>query len=254
MAPQGKFTFRKAFYPIIACLIAFATLAACSFKPANPGTNARIGFMVQEYIGNNIAEIPYIEYDGEKNEQIDAINRSLNQGIRQRYEEFMGSLEEGDPRWIEIKSFPFTSEQRLQVVVTSAIFPNYGTDGSMFSINYDKVKDEWLTLDYALGVEGLDRESLFEQVRSLFEPEASTQSVGEINLAGFIEYEGDAGHYIQFLLEITVLNEAAEPWTHSYSIVPQFDSLFQMDASVMFEPGDMDQMDPPLHYQVGFGA
>jgi len=216
--------------------------------------DARITFMVQEYIGYNIAEIPYIEYDGDRRDSIDALNRSLNQGIRQIYDDFMNGLTEDDPSWIEIKSFPFTTDKRLQVVITYATFPSYGTDGEIFSVNYDKVNDIWLGIDYALHLEGLGFEDFEESVMRLFEPDIPSHVIEDIKIGGFIIHEGDAGMYVQFFLELITTAESFGPWTSFYSFAPRFDSLFILDTSFMFEPGDLDKMDPPLHYQPEFRA
>ncbi|MDR1559436.1 MAG: copper amine oxidase N-terminal domain-containing protein [Clostridiales bacterium] len=208
----------------------------------------RIGFITQEYAGDNIAEIPYIEYAEERNSEIDAINRSLNQGIQQQYEEFMSSAD--DVYWMEIKSYPFSADsQYLQVVVTSVEYPTYGTDGDLFSINYDKEAGKWLTIDDALKLENMDTDTLIDEVKRLFEPEVSTQSIDEVKIAGFLLRGAQLRHYAEFLLEIDVANSAAEPWKCFYSYSPQLDRLVRLDSNCLFEPLEMDQMDPPLSYQ-----
>jgi hypothetical protein len=205
-----------------------------------------ITFITQEYEGDNIAEIPCIEYPWERDAEIDAINRSLNQGIQRVYEDFKASSEE--PYWMEIRSYPFTSSDYLQVVVTSIEYPNYGTDGDLFSINYDKNQGKWLTVDDALKMEKINSGTLMHNVGELFEPEVPTQSLGEVKIAGFLLRGAQLGYYTEFLLEITVENSAAQPWKSYFSYTPQLDRLFKMDSRCLFDPSEPDQMDPPLSY------
>ncbi|MDR1541201.1 MAG: copper amine oxidase N-terminal domain-containing protein [Clostridiales bacterium] len=206
-----------------------------------------IKFITQEYKGDNIAEIPYIEYPWERDDEIDAINRSLNQGIQRVYEDFIANSE--DPYWMEIKSYPFTSADYLQVVVTSIEYPSYGTDGDLFSINYDKEEGRWLTVDDALKMESITSDALMHNVGRLFKPEAPTQSIGEVKIAGFLLRGAQSGYYVEFLLEITVDNSAAEPWKSYFSYTPQLDKLYRMNSDCLFDPSEPDQMDPPLSYQ-----
>ena len=40
--------------------------------------------------------------------------------------------------WIEIKSYPFTYGDYLQIVTTSVVYPIYGTHGEMTSYNFSR--------------------------------------------------------------------------------------------------------------------
>jgi hypothetical protein len=199
------------------------------------GVNARLGFMVQEYIGDNIAEIPYIEYRDAQSESIDAINRSLNQGIRQTYDDFMRENADSEyPMWIEIKSYPFAGDRFLQAVVTHNEYPTYGTDGNMFSINYDKIDDIWVGFDWALHLEDLTYEALLSGVHEAFVPEVPSMYIDGIDLVGFKVHETNP-LYIQYLLEIMVGNSEAEGWKSFYSYTPSTAVLYRMDKENMFE-------------------
>jgi hypothetical protein len=84
------------------------------------------------------------------------------------------------------------------------------------------------------------------EVGQLFEPEVETQSIDEVEIAGFHIMEDGA---IEFLLEITVGNSDAEPWKSYYGYTPDAALLYQMNATCLFDPFSMDQIDPPLSYQ-----
>lgn len=221
--------------------------------PVRKALNARISFITQEYLGDNIAEIPYIEYDENQNPAIDAINRSLNQGEQRIYEEFMDNKDEFE--WIEIKSYPFTNQDYLQVVVTSCVYPNYGTDGDMFSINYGFNGDEWISVqDVMSSWLGMSQDDLLSQVRQLFVPEVASQSIGDVNAVGFLIRENAYEGHVQLLLEITVENSESEPWKRFYSFIPELNELFALNRECLFDPNEMDQMTPPLSYQKGTDA
>lgn len=240
-------------YVTAAVLALSLTVCGVMTTYAAEAAKARIGFITQEYIDDNIAEIPYIEYDGAKNKEIDAINRSLNQGIRQVYDEFMENVEP-DRDWIEIKSYPFTTERYLQVVVTHIIYPNYGTDGEMFSINYDMDENAWITTEDALAAEGLEYDDVYANVEELFEPEFKGMYISDLKIAGFLIHElaapflGREDSYVEFLLEVTVENPEADPWISFYSYSPLHESLISLNPMCLFDPFDMDETDEPLSY------
>ena len=212
--------------------------------------NAHITFMTQEYKSDNIAEIPYIEYDGDKNFEIDAINNSINQGIQRIYNEFMGDGSEvPENTWIEIKSYPFTSSEYLQVVVTSNIFPTYGTDGDLFSVNYDKKTGKWISVDDILKELDMDSEQLLIEVGEAYEPEFPEMQMDKVEVTGFLMHEGTDGHTVELFLEITEKNVDSDTWKGFYSFTPESRTLFRMDNVCLFDPNAMDQMTPPLSYQ-----
>jgi hypothetical protein len=211
--------------------------------------NVKITFTTQKYEGDNIVEIPYFEYGGAQSAALESINRAYNQGLQQWYTDFTENAAQGE--FVEIRSYPFTSRDYLQVVTTYCTFPTYGTDGDLESVNYDIANDEWITLDDAMESAGLDNETLSQNVSQLFEPEFEGQVLEDIRAAGFLIYNdgGAAGEYVQFLLEITTANEDGDPWKAFYSYHPAFDDLFRMNGQCLFDPFDPDQADPPLAYQ-----
>lgn len=211
----------------------------------------RIDFVTQEYTGDDIAEIPYIEYNAETNPEIESINRSLNQGIQRVYEDFLRDRAEHE--WIEIKSYPFTSPDYLQIVVTSCIFPTYGTDGDMFSINFDRKTQKWISTAETMEAMGLDEDSLLSRVDESFVPESPGQMVDKVKTSGFLIRVTPGGKMIELLLIITVTSPDTEPWEGFYSYMPDgndnTNDLIKLSGDCLFDPRSMDQMDPPLSYQ-----
>ncbi len=264
--------FGRKIFIIIAVILALTLTASCgaetgdsgaeeqtqtpeappSAEPSDETSAVRIGFITQEYDGDNIAEIPYFEYDGAQNPELDSINRSFNQGLQMMYEDFMADRDE-EVEWIEIRSYPFTSENCLQVVVTWCNYPTYGTDGHMESVNYDIKNNKWLTLADTLAGLGLSEpDKLLSEVSSHFKPDSPGQSVGAADATGFLIREDGT---VDLLLEITVVPSdtdyaaGADSWKCFYLFTPKSGELRALGGRTLFDPSEPDQMDPPLSYQ-----
>ncbi len=214
---------------------------------AKQSANAKITFSTQDYTNENIVEIPYIEYVGEKNLEIDSINRLINQGIGKKYEDFIANSDKG--ALIEIKSYPFTTEDYLQIVITSNVFPNYATRGDLFSVNYDKKANKVITVYDALAECGLAESNLTEEVSAFFVPSHTTEFVAEVIATGFLYNQGPNGRIIQLLLEVMIESSDSEPRKTFFSYTPETNEFFEMNETCLFDPYDMDQMTPPLSYQ-----
>ncbi|MDR1914911.1 MAG: hypothetical protein LBQ68_10595 [Clostridiales bacterium] len=202
----------------------------------------RIGFAVQEYEGSNIAEIPKIEYGGDNIPEIDYINDSIKNGLQEIYNGFKSG--NSTDEWVEIRSYPFTSDDYLQVVVTTNFFPSYGTDGDLFSINYDRKNNHQLTITEAFNATGITFENLKDKVSEVYEPENEGDRMEEVNATSFVIKDGE---YI-LLVEIYVFNESGEPYKAFYSFDPVNGVLTRLDKDRLFDPSELDQTDPPLKY------
>lgn len=213
-------------------------------------SNTKIAMMTQEYIDENIAEIPMISYDwgapefseyGGKNPEIEALNNSIKFGLQMIYNDFMDSGAEGS---IEIRTYPFTDDKYLQMVSTYVTYPSYGTDGNITSYNFDKEENKFMALDDVINDANLTREDISEGIKELFEPEAEGDFVSEVSTTGFLIQNG----YTQFLNEVTVENPEAEPWVYFYSYYPETKELIRLNNYCLFDPYSMDMMEPPLAY------
>jgi hypothetical protein len=238
---------------ILAAALMFAlALSACGAgaqspppqtPPASGGTDAKIAVMTQEYEGDNIAEILKIEYEGE-NPEISAINSDISQEIYQRYSDFKTGGEQGDS-WMETRAYPFTGDDYLQIVMTQVEYPIYGTDGEIWSYNFDRRENARVLLaDVMNGLE-LTEDALTQRVKELYAPESPSQSVGAVSARGFLILPGGQ---TQLLLRVTVENSEAEPWDSFYGFSPQTGELLPLNKECLFAPEEMDRMDPPLSY------
>ncbi len=209
--------------------------------------NARITFPTQDYDDEVIAEIPYIECDGESSE-IDSLNRLINQGIGMIYNNFLNDYVAGDGS-IEIRSYPMTNDRYIQVVLTYNTYPCYGTAGSIYSYNYDRDNDEVVTLEMALDKTGMRQANFKSDVESLFMPDNVNNYVGDVQVTGFYTaINGNGEEVTYFLLEVEVCNDEADPWTYFYEYSPDLNYLRQLGTGYMFDKYDLDEMTPPLSY------
>jgi len=224
-------------------------------------SETEIGIMTQEYVGDNIAEILMIKYNGNqpaleqynwKNPEIETLNNTIKAGIQKEYNEFMASSG-NDPWWIEIKSYPFTSEKYLQIVTTSVVNPVHGTDGDMQSYNFSKKENRYITLEEVMAEWGFTEKILEENVKKLYEPDDPGSYISKVEPAGFL-FCGNTEPYTVFLLEVTIDNPDAGDWKHFYAYEPnaknkQLEKFYRLDSyNSLFDPYEMDQMDPPLYY------
>lgn len=209
-----------------------------------------IALTTQEYNGGNIVEIPMIVYDGEnpqlasydgKNQEIERINDDIKNGIQQTYNTFLSNAQDGN---IEIKTYPFSNETYLQIVMTYIEYPSYGSDGKMWSYNFNKKENRYITLEEQMESVGLTADALAEKVKAKYTPESDTLSIGTVTPVGFLLRDGDT----HFLLEVQINNTESSPWTCFYSYAPQLDELLRLNSVCLFDPSAMDVTDPPLSY------
>ncbi|MDR1538169.1 MAG: hypothetical protein LBU32_09290 [Clostridiales bacterium] len=212
-----------------------------------------IGMTTQEYTGGSIAEIPIITYDGQqaaleeynwKNPDIESINDMLKNGIQQEYNEFITTADP-DIETIEIRSYPFTTDDMLQVVVTHIQYPIYGTDGELFTINFDKVNNLAVYAEDIMAERNLTEADIAASAAELFEPESAGATISNVAVKGFLIID----EAVSFLLEANVDYLQAETWTHFFSFSPDNGRLVQLNAERLFDPEFLDEFDPPLSYQ-----
>jgi len=184
-----------------------------------------IGIMTQEYIDDNIAEILMITYDGE-NPEIESINNIIKNTIRQTYDEFMENRT--DDRII-IKSYPFTSDDYLQIITTDVVYPIYGTDGNITSYNFSKKENKYITLSYIMEKLELTDEIITENVKELYAPEALTIYIDEVTPKGFLIMPD----HTLLLLEVLIENTEAAAWKYFYTYSPELYEFNKLDLEAL---------------------
>lgn len=226
---------------------------ASDTEPAIDNSQTEISMIVQEYNEDNIIEIPMISYDGQqsaltryngKNPEIEMLNNDIKNGITQEYNNFRDD-EEGF--WMEIKTYPFTNKHMIQFVMTSILLPNYATEGNIVSYNFDKVNNEWISVDTALERLGIDQTFVVKDAKRRFVPGNKNEVVDKIEVAGFRYINKEV---TEFFLKIFVENPDADPWDgfFSYIYTTKNQTLAKLDADSPFDLKELDVMNPPLYY------
>ncbi len=209
-----------------------------------------IGMMTQEYIGDNIAEIPMIFYDGlqpslkdynHKNPEIELINGEIKNGIQQTYNNFNKKGKD----WIEIKTYPFTSKRYIQFIITSTVFPNYGTDGSVCSYNFDKSKNKWISIEEILKDMKLTKGELAKKVSNMYASENKTSSITKAVAKGFLL----SGKSAEILLEVNIKHKNSEPEQRICKYSPSNQHLIFYNGICLYDKSKTDKMKPPLFCQ-----
>ena len=200
-----------------------------------------IAMHVQEYVESNIVEIP--EFVGSSIE-IDKLNAAINEDIVEPFHVFMS--EKQDHQWVEIKTYPFSSADYLQVVITYTILPNYGDNTKIFSYVYDIELDSYVTVSESLGYNGFDSEEMIAYIIRHTEDLNIGLSPVNVELAALRYFGG----LVEFLTSVEFINpEDGTSYFEYYSYIPGSDyELNQLDSRILFDPYDMDEMVPALSY------
>jgi hypothetical protein len=148
---------------------------------------------------------------------------------------------------MEIRSYPFTSDDYLQIVTSSCTYPTYGTDGELYSYNFNLKENRFMSIDDVLQDLQIDRDSIRNTVRGLVNKDGD--ACDDVNVAGFLITQGPSGSLTQLLLEVDVQAPGADPWNSFFAYTPKTGELVKLNNQCLFDPSDMDQMDPPLSYQ-----
>lgn len=214
--------------------------------------NVGISFIMQEYHEDgDIIEIPYFVYDGAKDEVLDSMNRLFNQDLKTRYDEFVA--DPGNYEWMEIRTYPFTSEQYVQVVVTSvkySVSPDTLWSGTVESVNYDKANNKWIRFSDL----GIKEDYVITEATRLYLAENKGADINSMKITGFLirPQGGLKGDFTEILLEANASMDGAEPNITFYAYCPDTEEFyhFNPEGVMPFSHVDMDQMEPPLYYDL----
>lgn len=221
----------------------------------NTRSGTYVGMMEQNYDGGNTVEVPMIMYDGEqpafaeyggKNPEIEMLNNDIKANVMLKCNNFRDSAED-ENEWIDIRTYPFTDNRMIQLIITYAIFPAYGTEGDIMSYNYDKENNEWIPIDKVLEQLGITQTDIEKDAKAFFVSDNKKEYVDKVEIGGF-RYVNDKT--TDFFLKLSVINPDAEPWDglFRYRFAAEKKTLIKLDFQRLFEPNEPDVMDPPLSY------
>ncbi|MDR1426904.1 MAG: hypothetical protein LBJ08_04000 [Bifidobacteriaceae bacterium] len=157
-------------------------------------TATAIEVLEQSYEGNDIVEILWLTYDGQqpalkeagwKNPEIEAINRDIQQAVLLPAQQREPAQGDWVDRLTEIRSYPFTSTDYLQIATTNVAYPNNGSVGALCSWVFDRRANIWVQPESVYGEAGLSGEALREAVAAAYVPAADGGSVVAADPSGW---------------------------------------------------------------------
>ena len=237
-----KRTIMRIFSFAMAAVIAAGAFLCTGCGKKNEVTGVSMAY--QEYIGSNIFEIPRFVGEGK---DADMLNSQLNQMLAP-YISGWPSVRNDETYWYEVRSYPLCGERYRQVAVTAIEYPNYGTDGDVFSVCYDADKNRLLTLDDALSIAGVSRETVEQRVDMLMiDYLCEGDVVVNISFPAFVF----AGNELCVISRAFIENDLADEHDELYVYNTAQDTMTDYSGNELLPTGLCDRLDPPLHYDRG---
>lgn len=233
-------------FVLLLCLL---PLSACKGDRAG-NSDTKIEMDVQEYESGNIAEIPKITYDttrkslkktGGKNPQIDFINSDIKNNFKANYERFIKDSRKG---YVDIRTYPFSDDRYIQLVISYNEYPVYGTDGVMRSYCFDKAANKLITAEERLRQDGITLDELKKKAEAAFTPEFEGDKADDVGLSGFVILDGKT----IYLLNLMIKNDNAVTRIVFYSYDLKQGTLKRLNRDRLFDRELLLHLDPPLCY------
>ena len=200
------------------------------------------GYEVYEEEDSRYYEIVEIPYFGTLNWD-DTSFQGLNERIM---EELYSVAEEGrsdEVTWPDIRSYVMTDDTYMQAVSTAIIYPNYATDGEVYSYNYDKVNQREMTLEDGLKLAGVTEEELLKKVEAAYVPDYDASVYDHAELGGFrVKQDGT----VDFYLKLFIKNPEADDYDEIATYQMSDDTLHIYDGEVLIPDSEIDVFAPPL--------
>jgi len=168
---------------------------------------------------------------------------SLNDRIREEILSVDEQAFEEEGIWPDIRSYFFTDDTYLQAVSTVITYPNYATDGAVYSYNYDKKNKCAMTNEDGLKLAGVTEEALYEMTESAYEPENDGDVYDHAQLCGFRVKEDGT---VDFYMELFIDNELADDYDRIAVYQMSDSTLHFYDGQILIPDSETDTMDPPF--------
>jgi len=166
-------------------------------------TNPKLSFADLAINGENIAQIPCIEYEGPYCPAIESINDSFQLDVLNAYAAYADSpTGEGEARKALVSSFLYSSSSYLGAV--AVIEPGPGSEDkwpALCSFCYDIASAKALTLQDAMAMAVMDEAAIHTGAKEAYE--AQHGDIPKVLIAsaeGFLLYEANEGRKVEFLV------------------------------------------------------
>lgn len=203
-----------------------------------------ISMQIQNYDNDNIIEIP--KFDADNNEAADRFNYQIADELIDEYNEFTTKARPNE--YIEIKSYPFTDNKYVQVVVTEIEYPTYGNQGEIHSYNYDISNNKIITLSEAMKNFNITNNSIRQAFSKYYQPQAN-EVLDSVEAEAFRM----VGDNIHIYLDVSFDNPQSDDFDLIYTYDVSQNTFTPYDGTCLVDPAEPDVMTPPLSYAQSVG-
>lgn len=206
---------------------------------------------------NNLIEVPMLAAQGEMPPGAQSVNDALSD-LKGRYANVLSSPSD-PPGGYSLLFFPAVTERYYNLVFYQGT-ADYGSDGTIFTLVYDRKEDRLVTQEEALKLAGTTLDTLYAQTEDFLNgelaktPEYAAQlSAQQPTLVGFrIQADGSVDFYLNCLADLK--NPAAaslDPWSYLLTCSGTSFSHYNpfADSPSLIPADQLQEFSPPLWYQ-----
>lgn len=241
--------------PALLLIVLCGSLVSCQSR----GPAVSLVMDVQYYdTQNNMVEIPRLTAQGELPPGAQQVNDALAQ-FKEQYASLL-SDPQSQPGGTACLFFPAVTDRCYNLVFYQGS-SDYGSDGSLFTLVYDRKEDRLVSQEEALDLAGTTLEELSQQAQAFLNDElaktpeyAAQLTAGQPVLEGFrLREEGNVDFYFSCPAQLKNPDTASlDPWqyllTCSQGTWSHYTPL-AANAAPLISPEELQPFDPPLWYQ-----
>ena len=241
--------------PALLLIVLCGGLVSCQSR----GPAVSLVMDVQYYDArNNVLEIPRLTAQGELPSGAQEVNDALAQ-LKEQYTPLL-SAPQSQPDGTVCLFFPAVTDRFYNLVFYQGS-SDYGSDGSLFTLVYDRREDRLLSQEEALNLAGTTLEELSQQAQAFLNDElaktpeyAAQLTAGQPALEGFrLRENGDVDFYFTCPAQLKDPDTASlDPWQYLFTCSQGTWSHYHplaTNAAPLIPPEELQSFDPPLWYQ-----
>ena len=257
---RSIFLWKKKRPPVLVLALAAVIIALCGSlvscqEQAQPVT---LVMDTQYYdTNNNFIEIPMLAAHETLPQGAQSVNDALSD-LKERYASLLSSPSD-QPGGNHLLFFPAVTERYYNLVFYQGT-ADYGSDGTVFSLVYDRKEDRLVTQEEALDLAGTTLDALYTQTEDFLNAElaktpeyAAQLAAQEPTLVGFrIQENGGVDFYLNCPADLKDPATASlDPWNYLLVCSDGSFSHYQpfTDSPPLIPTDQLQEFSPPLWYQ-----
>lgn len=194
-----------------------------------------------EAANHSVEEVPYFNsYNRGRATGIDALNARISYEIME-----FAMAKEDEEQWHEIFTYPVSNLKYVQAVVTYSRWPDYGTEGSIRSYNFDVSGMKALDIRDACAFCDMSESQLIKDIKKAYVPGPDGGKLDRTEIEGFLIKEDGS---VDFYAVLHINDTQDEPYNRIAAInsaTKEFRWVFDSDEGVVSDEL-VDNFIPPL--------